>query len=164
MIETPRLIIKDLQLEDALRFSEYRDKSEVARFQSWNRYPLKKAQKRIEQCLEKPICSKPGNYQLGIYLKDNEYLIGDFYIDIEGKKSFSLGYTIDSPYWGKGYGNEALQRLLEYMYQEYNLKLCTCRVYNDNYRSINLLLKNGFKEVSRSKFYQDILYSKRIDV
>ena len=41
-IETERLIIKPLTLDDAKRFSEYRDKEEVAMYQSWDEYPLNK--------------------------------------------------------------------------------------------------------------------------
>ena len=43
-IETERLIIKPLTLDDAKRFSEYRDKEEVAMYQSWDEYPLNKDQ------------------------------------------------------------------------------------------------------------------------
>ena len=46
-IETERLIIKPLTLDDAKRFSEYRDKEEVAMYQSWDEYPLNKAINRI---------------------------------------------------------------------------------------------------------------------
>ena len=49
-IETERLIIKPLTLDDARRFSEYRDKEEVAMYQSWDEYPLNKAINRLEYC------------------------------------------------------------------------------------------------------------------
>ena len=45
-IETERLIIKPLTLDDARRFSEYRDKEEVAMYQSWDEYPIEKAKQR----------------------------------------------------------------------------------------------------------------------
>ena len=48
-IETERLIIKPLTLDDARRFSEYRDKEEVAMYQSWDEYPLNKAINRIDK-------------------------------------------------------------------------------------------------------------------
>ena len=51
-IETERLIIKPLTLDDAKRFSEYRDKEEVAMYQSWDEYPLNKAINRIEYCAQ----------------------------------------------------------------------------------------------------------------
>ena len=38
-LQTKRLTIKDLSIDDIERFSEYRDKEEVARYQSWKHYP-----------------------------------------------------------------------------------------------------------------------------
>ena len=79
-IETERLIIKPLTLDDARRFSEYRDKEEVAMYQSWDEYPLNKAINRIEYCQKHPFHGQIGNYQFGLYLKENNRLIGDIFI------------------------------------------------------------------------------------
>ena len=80
-IETERLIIKPLTLDDARRFSEYRDKEEVAMYQSWDEYPLNKAINRIEYCQKHPFHGQIGNYQFGLYLKENNRLIGDIFIE-----------------------------------------------------------------------------------
>lgn len=162
-IETLRLVIKDLSLDDVCRFSEYRNKKEVAKYQSWKDYPIKKAQKRIAYCLKHPFHGQVGNYQLGIYLKDNDYLIGDLFIEIEGKTSFTIGYTLDSLYWSKGYASEALTAICRYMAQQYHFKICLAHVYEDNEKSIRLLQKHGFEFVHKSWFYQDVLYRKRIN-
>ena len=82
-IETERLIIKPLTLDDARRFSEYRDKEEVAMYQSWDEYPLNKAINRIEYCQKHPFHGQIGNYQFGLYLKENNRLIGDIFIEID---------------------------------------------------------------------------------
>lgn len=161
-IETARLIIKDLTLDDVERFSEYRNKPEVAKYQSWKDYSLKKAQKRIKYCLDHPFAGKTGNYQLGIYLKDSDDLIGDLFIEIEGKTTFTVGYTIDSVYWLQGYASEALGALLEYMHKQYDFKMCLAHVYEDNERSIRLLKKLGFEYIHKSWFYQDVLYRKNL--
>ena len=42
-IETQRLIIRELDMSDAKRLSEYRNKREVAYYQSWWRYSYNKA-------------------------------------------------------------------------------------------------------------------------
>ena len=88
-IETERLIIKPLTLDDARRFSEYRDKEEVAMYQSWDEYPLNKAINRIEYCQKHPFHGQIGNYQFGLYLKENNQLIGDIFIEIDGHTSIS---------------------------------------------------------------------------
>lgn len=52
ILETPRLYLRCLQLTDAVRMSEYRSKKEVAHYQSWKKYSIKDATKRIQQCLK----------------------------------------------------------------------------------------------------------------
>lgn len=161
---TKRLIIKDLSLDDMTRFSEYRNKKEVAKYQSWKDYSVKKAKKRISYCLKHPFKGQIGNYQLGIYLKDNHFLIGDLFIEIDGHTTFTLGYTLDSLYWSQGYASEAIQAMLKYMHEEYKFKICLAHVYEDNDRSVNLLKRNGFVMVNKSWFYQDVLYKKQLNV
>lgn len=46
--ETQRLLIRELKMSDAKRLSEYRNKKEVAFYQSWWRYPYSRAVKRVE--------------------------------------------------------------------------------------------------------------------
>ena len=116
MIEADRIKIQAISLQDIARFSEYRDKEEVAEYQSWDEYPIEKAKQRITYCIKHPFHGKRGNYQLGIYLKDENYLIGDLFIEIDGHTTFTLGYTLDSLYWSKGYASEALEAILQYMY------------------------------------------------
>lgn len=162
-IQTLRLVIKDLTMDDVNRFSEYRNKKEVAEFQSWKDYSIKKAQKRISYCLKHPFYGEAGNYQFGIYLKENDYLIGDLFVEIEGKTSFTLGYTLDSLYWSKGYASEALTAICRFMAKQYHFKICLAHVYEDNERSVRLLQKHGFEFVHKSWFYQDVLYRKKIN-
>lgn len=51
MIEAERIKIQALSLQDIARFSEYRDKEEVAEYQSWDEYPIEKAKQRITYCI-----------------------------------------------------------------------------------------------------------------
>ena len=160
-LETKRLTIKDLSMDDIERFSEYRNKKEVANYQSWKQYPLSKAKQRITYCLKHPFQGKIGNYHLGIYF--NHYLIGDIFIEIDGQTTFTIGYTLDSAYWSQGYATEALEAFLNYMRDVYHFKICLAYIYEDNERSIHLLEKMGFELMNKSWFYQDILFRKKLD-
>ena len=71
MIEADRIKIQAIPLQDIARFSEYRDKEEVAEYQSWDEYPLNKAINRIEYCQKHPFHGQIGNYQFGLYIKEN---------------------------------------------------------------------------------------------
>lgn len=62
-----------------------------------------------------PFHGQIGNYQFGLYLKENNRLIGDIFIEIDGHTTFTLGYTLDSVYWSKGYASEALKSVFKEM-------------------------------------------------
>ena len=47
ILETQRLYLRQLQESDAKRMSEYRSKEEVAKYQSWKKYTIEDAAKRI---------------------------------------------------------------------------------------------------------------------
>ena len=110
-----------------------------------------------------PFHGQIGNYQFGLYLKENNRLIGDIFIEIDGHTTFTLGYTLDSVYWSKGYASEALKSVFKAMHETYSFKICLCHVYEDNIKSIRLLERNGFDKIHKSWFYQDVLYRKMLN-
>lgn len=163
ILETKRLYLRTFYESDATRMSEYRNKKEVAYYQSWKRYTYHDAVKRIRQCLKihELNCPKT-NYHLAIILKDQELLIGDLFIDVINHKSFVLGYTLDSDYWSKGYASEMIQSFCQYMKDTYHFQKVMCYVYKDNVRSQRVLEKMGFRKFDESYFYRDEGYMKRL--
>lgn len=160
ILETSRLYLRHFKEEDAQRLSEYRNKKEVAYYQTWNKYSYLDAKRRINHCLKNPDIKDKGNYQFAIILKDNETLIGDLFVETNKSKSFVLGYTLDSDYWNKGIATEMVTAFLEYMKEELQYQKVICYVYKDNERSLHLLKKLGFKKFSESYFYDDEGYVK----
>lgn len=68
-------------------------------------------------------------------------------------------------YWGKGYGQEALQILLQYAFHELNLHRLSLRVFDFNERAIRLYSRMGFKQegvmketLFRNGAWHDIIY------
>jgi len=147
-LETQRLIIRELEIKDAMRLSEYRDKREVAFYQSWWRYPYQKALKRVEYCVKHPFDGSRGNYQLGVVLKESN--------------SITIGYTFDSDYWQHGYAIESMRALLLELKNRYNFKIVFAHVYDDNIRSIRLLKNLGFVQYETSKIMGDIGFKLRL--
>ena len=160
--ETQRLIIRELTMSDAKRLSEYRNKKEVAFYQSWWRYPYNKAVKRIEYCLKHPFDGSRGSYQLGVVLKENNYLIGDYFLEVIETSSIMIGYTFDSDYWQHGYAIESMRALLLELKNRYNFKIVFAHVYDDNIRSIRLLKNLGFVQYETSKIMGDIGFKLRL--
>lgn len=163
ILETDRLYLRQLEINDALRMSEYRNKEEVAKYQSWDHYSTDDALKRIQQCQLMKVYNQPKtNYHLAIILKQNDYLIGDLFIEIINRRVFVLGYTLDSDYWSCGYATEIISVFMSYMKQTYQFKKVICYAYVDNTRSIRLLKRLGFMKFDESYYYNDVGYIKRL--
>ncbi|MEG0365870.1 MAG: GNAT family N-acetyltransferase [Coprobacillus sp.] len=163
IIETKRLYLRELQIEDAPIMSAYRSKEEVAKYQSWKTYSVDDASRRITQCLQIKEYNRVGSdYHLGIVLKENDLLIGDLFVEILNKKIFVLGYTLDSTYWSNGYATEIIESFMQYMKAQYKFKKVICYVYNDNIRSKKLLKRLAFMKFDESYYYDDEGYIKKI--
>ena len=161
ILETSRLYLRRLEVTDAMRMSEYRQKKEVAYYQSWKKYSVKDATKRIQQCLKLTDLNLPKtNYHLAIILKENDQMIGDLFVDVANEKVFVLGYTIDSIYWSQGYGSEIVEAFCMFMKEQYHFQKVICYVYKDNQRSKHLLKKLDFQKFEESFFYHDEGYVK----
>lgn len=118
-LETPRLVLRSFQAADAHTFSEYRSDPEVARYQGWEApYSLEKAVAFVEAMQR----VKPGTvgqwYQLAIQLKSSGVMIGDcaFVILPEDSEQAEIGFTLARAFHGQGYGSEAVERLLGYLF------------------------------------------------
>ena len=158
--ETPRLYIRHLLERDANRLVEYRNKEEVARYQSWDHYTYDEAIIRIRECIRhRDYMSSMKDCHMAIVDKKTHIILGDIYIDVKPDKTFCMGYTLDSVYWGQGYATEAVSAILDYM-KDNGFKRVICYVYIDNAKSIALLNRLGFKQFEISYFYQDIGYVK----
>ena len=164
ILETERLYLRYLTLHDAMRMHEYRDKKEVKRYQTWTHYSLEDAIARILEIQDFIQFYRPRTTtHLGIVLKENDVLIGDLFVQVNNKKTFVLGYTLDSVYWSQGYGTEMVGAFIDYMRKIYHFKKVICYAYYDNERSIRLLKKLGFHRFYVSYFHDDVGYMKILD-
>jgi 8-oxo-dGTP diphosphatase len=86
--------------------------------------------------------------RFAIALKDDDRLIGCCGLDGatgDGSTETALGYWLGKPYWGKGYGSEAVTALIDHGLNR--LELPSLRAYTDpaNAASQKLLLACGLK-------------------
>ncbi|MCW4051858.1 MAG: GNAT family N-acetyltransferase [Candidatus Bathyarchaeota archaeon] len=67
-------------------------------------------------------------------------------------RSAEVGISIYNPeYWGKGYGEESLNLLLSFAFQDLNLRRLGLEVFDFNKRAYKCYLKVGFKEMGRKR-------------
>jgi [ribosomal protein S5]-alanine N-acetyltransferase len=112
--------------------------------------------KSVKDFVEKTN-SNPDNVFLAIVVKDGNRHIGNIkigpinWIHKVGDVSLFIG---EKDEWGKGYGAEAIQIVVDYAFRNLNLHKITAGVYKPNVNSLKAFKKNGFKvEGIRSKQY-----------
>lgn len=97
-------------------------------------------------------------------LEDNKYIGGCGINSVNWKNSnVIIGIFIgDKDYWSKGYGTDALNVLIKFIFEEMNINKIKLNVYSFNKRAIKSYEKCGFKvegvlreEVYRFGKYQD---------
>ena len=83
---------------------------------------------------------------------EDDRLLGDVLLDVgrwnmrEGFVGIGLG---DRDFWGKGYGTEAMQLILQFAFTEVNLRRVSLNVFEYNPRAIRSYEKVGFQHEGR---------------
>jgi len=142
VLQTERLTLRLLTLKDAPAVYQHFSDPEVTKFMDINPCKdVKEAEKSIAEHLEDPGC------RWGIFTR--EVLIGTIGFHClrdEGSRFLvEIGYDLSTPYWGKGYMTEALEKVLEFGFSEMGADVIDATVEQENERSIYLLNKLGFR-------------------
>jgi RimJ/RimL family protein N-acetyltransferase len=110
-------------------------------------YPLPQNKVELKRFFEEMCKDEKGVY-LGISLQENDRLIGSvslFGIDrISRSVEFGIGIG-EKDCWGKGYGTEAINLILDYCFDTLNMHRVWLRVRDYNQRAIRCYERAGFR-------------------
>jgi RimJ/RimL family protein N-acetyltransferase len=154
VIETERLRIRSLRDDDLPDLVALIDNWEVARWVSSVPHPYTEADGRKWIVLVRQDHGTGRPRRFAIALKETDRLIGGVGLDgSTGDESEepSLGYWLGQPYWGNGYGREAVAAVIDYGFR--TLGIVTIRAYTHprNAASQKVLLNCGLKKVGEIK-------------
>jgi len=144
-METDRLILRQFELRDAPAFAAYRSDPDVARFQGWEAPFSEEQAVAFVRSMRRVQPGAPGKWlQLAIVVKASGELAGDcaFNIHKDDPRQASIGLTLVRAFQGRGYGHEAMTRLLDYLFFELKLRRvhADCDVLNQAaFRSLEKL-------------------------
>lgn len=148
-IETQRLILRAFKQTDLEDFYEYASVEGVGEMAGWPHHENKETSQSI---LDKfinddkvfAICLKENNKvigSLGIEKYELEEKLTEFY-EYNGRE---LGFVLSKNYWGKGIMPEAVNAVINYLFNECNLDFLLCGYFIFNFRSKKVQEKCGFK-------------------
>ena len=141
-IESERLILRPTRKDDVSDLKEWLPDNSIYTY--WGKGPSK-AEKNPELLFEKK--DKPTkSFYLGIECKEIKKVIGDIFIYlIENDRMASVAIRLASSYQGKGYGTEALCRMVKFCFENTELKRLWAEVDTRNISSQRIFEKSGFK-------------------
>ena len=142
LLDTNRLIIEYFNTNDISDWSKIESDADVRRFVDGKVLSLKEAGEYVELNIRQYQTHEYGRY--AVRLKESRKLIGmcGFLNETYG---IDFGYRYSKVSWGKGFGFEAGKEVLEYGFSELGLEKVVGLTSEQNYGSIRILEKLGFK-------------------
>ena len=153
IIKTERLTLRPWTLNDLVDFNEYASVDGVGQMAGW--LPHKNMEESLE-ILEKFIGGKKtfaieygGKVigSLGIEKYDESELP-----EYNEKHGREIGYVLAKDHWGKGLMPEAVNAAIKYLFDEVKLDFIACGHFTDNYQSMRVQEKCGFKHLKIVKY------------
>ena len=148
ILETQRTILRHWEVEDAEELYKYASNTNVGLIAGW---PVHTSVENSRQII-KEVLSTPTTF--AVILKQTNkpvgcvgLLLGDAcHIEVKSDEA-ELGYWIGEPYWGQGLIPEAVNRVLEYAFEELKLNKIWCGSLEENTKSAKVQAKCGFTYV-----------------
>lgn len=145
-LETQRLILDKLKLEDAALITSYMSEKEMSEHTLTipNPYLEKHAIGWIENSYMK--FEKGTAFVFGIRIKETNTLVGaiDFNIDQHNQRAV-FGYWIAKDFWNKGYMTEALKAVISFGFNDLKLNKIFANHLVENIASGLVMQKAGMK-------------------
>ena len=146
-LTTRRLLLRPLRADDAPgMYAIYSDPETMRFWSSEAIQSLEEAAGKVGEDLRLQLDGSAAFW--AVVLPKTGRVIGKFsffYISPENRRA-EIGYVLNRQFWGKGYGTEILDAMIEMAFNTYQLHRLEADIDPDNAASLALLKKFGFRE------------------
>lgn len=155
MLVGRRVRLRSFELSDLDEIMKYWNRMELRRFLgSVDRGPAARSEEEEWIKSTWKLRQERRGFTFAVEDVSSERLIGGtglFSLDWTSR-SAEAGISIYNPeYWGKGFGEEALNLLLTFAFRDLNLNRVGLEVFDFNERAYKCYVKVGFKEMGRKR-------------
>lgn len=166
MIETERLILRPIAIEDAPAVFEWASDPDV------NRYLPYLLHEDIQTTIDWINSIRPEDNEFAFCLKDSGIVIGTGSIKLRPETNmYEFGYNFNKKYWGLGYATEAAKALISWAHEILGAKDFCARHANQNLASGKVILKCGlhfvsycqYKKIDGSEIFESSYYEMHLD-
>ena len=167
-LETKRLILRPITLDDKDEIFEYRCDKETNKYQGWIPETVDDVETFIGK-IAKQINEPETWFQFVIIEKETQKIIGDLgihFFDNENKQ-VEIGCTLNKDFQNQGYATESVKRVIDYLFKELNKHRIITSIDPDNMNSIRLVERIGFRKEAHfveslfinGKWVDDLIYA-----
>ena len=167
-LDTKRLIIRPITLDDKNEIFEYRSDTETNKYQGWIPKTIDDVEIFIGK-ISKQINEPETWFQFVIIEKETQKIVGDLGIHFFDSKNrqVEIGCTLNKEFQNKGYATESVKRVIDYLFKELNKHRIITSIDPDNKNSIRLVERIGFREEAHfvesllinGKWVDDLIYA-----
>ena len=158
LLETERLILRNVKPQDAPVMFDYRNNEICARYQRGQTKDLP----GIEELVAKrtgDTLTDDANSLVAVALKATGEMVGEIVV-MPNDGCFTLGYTFSYKHHRKGYGFESLSALTEMLHEQYPEMEFISFVESENIPSRKLLEKLGYADLGYVEKITSQVYGK----
>lgn len=138
-MKTKRLNIRKPNVNDILCYKEIQNSDFVLKYNPMSLKNEERIKREFEENEDMLLLENEVNKVIGaVFLDEDSLRFWD--------KSIEISFFLKEEYSNNGYMYEALQKVLEYIFTEKQMKSVTARAFAENIYSIKLLKKLGFKQ------------------
>lgn len=143
LLETQRLILRNLAPADAETMYDYHNNALCARYQRGQTKDRAGIAELIARRKEDAV-STQAPFMLAVALKETDEMVGEIVV-MPNQGAISLGYTFSYRHHRKGYAFEALSALMDMLHDRYPAWEFICFTDPENLPSMALLRKLGYE-------------------
>ena len=147
ILETKRLFIRPITVDDKHEIFEYRRDKEVNKYQGWIPETIEDVEVFI--CKTSKQINIPDTwFQFVIVDKESKKIVGDLgihFID-SANKQVEIGCTLTKDFQHKGFATESVMKVIDYLFNDLNKHRIITSIDPDNKNSIRLVERIGFRK------------------
>ncbi|MEZ4672611.1 MAG: GNAT family N-acetyltransferase [Anaerolineae bacterium] len=144
ILETPRLILRRPEMEDAPAIYEHMQERDIAANTLLIPYPYPAGAAEEWISRTQQAYNDGEGYNFGVILKAEDRLIGAIGLGLRtDHRRAEMGYWLGKPYWGQGYMSEATSRLVAFAFEVLGLNRIHASAFTRNPASVRVLEKCG---------------------
>lgn len=168
-IQSERLLLRPITLDDAETVYRYRSDSITNKYQGWIPKTFEDVHDFVENRVSSIIDVADTWFQFVIIEKENGKLLGDLGIHFLNSDNMQaeIGCTLDKSEHGNGYATEALKATIHYLFNTLNKHRIVTSIDPENTKSIELVERLGFRKeahfrkslLTNGEWVDDLVYA-----